>query len=73
MLRDVLKAAGAPDARHGGRAVKVFALDGYGAEIPMAEIDKYPILLAFKADGRWLGSAAAARPGWSIRASAIPS
>lgn len=48
-LSDVLKAAGAR-----GSKVKIFALDGYGAEIPMAEIEKYPVLLAVKADGRYL-------------------
>lgn len=50
LLADVLKAAGA-----NGQTVKVFALDGYGAEIAMAELRQYPVLLALKADGKYLG------------------
>lgn len=50
LLADVLKAAGAS-----GKTVKVYALDGYGAEIPLAELQQYGVLLALKADGRYLG------------------
>jgi hypothetical protein len=50
LLRDVLKAAGAS-----GKSVKVYAIDGYGAEIPVAEIEKFDVLLALKADGKYLG------------------
>jgi hypothetical protein len=50
LLGDVLAAAGAE-----GTVVKVTALDGYAAEIPMAEVSKYPIVLALKRDGRYLG------------------
>jgi hypothetical protein len=50
LLADVLTAAGAT-----GRTVKVYALDGYGAEIPMDELRQYPVLLALKADGKYLG------------------
>ncbi len=50
LLADVLKAAGA-----NGKTVKVYALDGYGAEIPVAELQQYGVLLALKADGRYLG------------------
>ncbi|PJI43822.1 molybdopterin-dependent oxidoreductase [Ferrovibrio sp.] len=50
LLADVLKAAGAT-----GKTIKVYALDGYGAEIPLAELQQYPVLLALKADGRYLG------------------
>src|SRR5690606_35702292 len=35
--------------------IRVFAMDNYGAEIPVAEIEKYQVLLALKANGRWLG------------------
>jgi len=50
LLADVLKAAGAT-----GQTIKVYALDGYGAEIPLAELRQYGVLLALKADGRYLG------------------
>lgn len=50
LLRDVIRAAGAK-----GQSIRVFAMDNYGAEIPVAEIEKYPVLLALKANGRWLG------------------
>lgn len=50
LLADVLKAAGAK-----GGSIRVFAIDGYGAEIPMTDLEKYPVLLALKANGRWLG------------------
>lgn len=50
LLRDVVKAAGAT-----GKTIRVFAMDNYGAEIPLAELEKYAVLLALKANGRWLG------------------
>lgn len=50
LLADVLKATGAT-----GQSIKVYALDGYGAEIPLSELRQYPVLLALKADGRYLG------------------
>lgn len=50
LLADVLKAAGAT-----GKTIKVYALDGYGAEIPVPELRQYGVLLALKADGRYLG------------------
>jgi hypothetical protein len=50
LLRDVLKAVGAT-----GRTVKVAALDGYNQDIPMSEIEQWPILLAVKQDGAYLG------------------
>lgn len=49
LLRDVLKAAGA-----GGSVVKVSALDGYTQEIPMRELEQWPIILAVKRDGAYL-------------------
>lgn len=50
LLADVVKAAGAT-----GKSIKVYALDGYAAEIPLAELQQYPVLLALKADGKYLG------------------
>lgn len=50
LLADVLRAAGAT-----GQTVKVYALDGYGAEIPVPELRQYGVLLALKADGKYLG------------------
>ena len=50
LLRDVVKAAGAK-----GQGIRVFAIDNYGAEIPLADTEKYDIVLALKANGRWLG------------------
>lgn len=50
LLKDVLAKAGAA-----GTKVRAFALDGYSAEIPMADVDKYPIVLAIKRDGQYLG------------------
>ena len=50
LLSDVLKAAGA-----NGSSMVVRALDGYAPEIPMADLEKYPVILALKADGRYLG------------------
>jgi len=50
LLSDVLDAAGAS-----GSVVRVQALDGYAAEIPMEEVRDYPILLAVKRDGQFLG------------------
>ena len=48
-LSDVLDAVGA-----NGATASVMAFDGYAAEIPLAELRKYPILLALKRDGRYL-------------------
>jgi hypothetical protein len=50
LLADVLKAAGAT-----GKSFKVYALDGYGAEIPLTDLQQYGVLLALKADGKYLG------------------
>ncbi|MCG8510209.1 MAG: hypothetical protein MI741_13355 [Rhodospirillales bacterium] len=50
LLQDVLAAAGAT-----GTVVRVQALDGYFAEIPMEEVRKFPILLAIKRDGSFIG------------------
>lgn len=50
LLRDVLTKAGAS-----GSTVRIQALDGYFAEIPMADVQRYPILLAVKRDGTFIG------------------
>jgi len=50
LLADVLAKAGAS-----GNVVRIQALDGYAAEIAMDEVRKYPIVLAIKQDGRYLG------------------
>ena len=50
LLRDVMKAAGAA-----GSSMRVFAIDNYGAEISLADTEKYGVILALKANGRWLG------------------
>lgn len=49
LLADVLKFAGAPESV---TAVEVFALNGYSAEIPIAEIEAWPVLLATQVDGQ---------------------
>ena len=50
LLRDVLAAVGAT-----GQTLRVFALDGYAADIPMIDILTYPIILALKRNGRYMG------------------
>lgn len=60
LLRDVLKAAGAH-----GRKLFVLALDGYAAEIPIDELKTYPVVLAVKRDGRWLGIGGRG-PAWVV-------
>jgi len=60
LLRDVLKAAGAT-----GTLATVYALDGYGAKLPLAELEQYPVVLALKADGRWLGLGGRG-PAWVV-------
>ncbi|MEM9278952.1 MAG: hypothetical protein AAGA76_10280 [Pseudomonadota bacterium] len=50
LLSDVLKAAGAT-----GETLIVRALDGYAPELPMADTEKYPVILALKVDGEYLG------------------
>jgi len=60
LLADVLAKAGAT-----GSVVRVQALDGYAAEIPMEEVKKYPIVLAIKRDGRFLGIGGRG-PAWVV-------
>lgn len=60
LLRDVLAAAGAQ-----GKKVFVQALDGYAAEIAIDELKAYPIILALKRDGHWLGLGGRG-PAWVV-------
>lgn len=60
LLADVLKAAGAT-----GKLVTVYALDGYGAKIPMSDLAAWPVVLGLKADGRWLGLGGRG-PAWVV-------
>lgn len=50
LLKDVLAAAGAT-----GETAKLLALDGYAVELPLAELEKFPVVLALKNNGEWLG------------------
>lgn len=50
LLRDVLRAVGAT-----GTTISVSALDGYTQEIPLTEIESWPVILAVKQDGAYLG------------------
>jgi len=49
-LKDVLAAAGAA-----GKNITVVALDGFGAEIPAADIESLDWVVGLKRDGRYLG------------------
>lgn len=60
LLADVLKAAGAS-----GDLATVYAPDGYGAKIPLADLKAYPVVLGLKADGRWLGIGGRG-PAWVV-------
>ena len=50
LLSDVLAAAGAD-----GDTVKLLAMDGYAVEVPLAELKEFPVVLALKNNGEWLG------------------
>ena len=50
LLSDVLRTSGAS-----GKTLIVRALDGYAPEIPTSEVYDYPVILALKADGKYLG------------------
>jgi hypothetical protein len=60
LLADVLKAAGAT-----GGVATVYALDGYGAKIPLSDLKAWPVVLGLKADGRWLGIGGRG-PAWVV-------
>jgi len=51
LFADLLKYAGAPDSV---TAIEVIALDGYAAEVPISEIQEWPVLLATQADGQYM-------------------
>lgn len=50
LLKDVLATAGAK-----GTTIIAKALDGYAPEIPMSDLEKYPVMLALKVNGKFLG------------------
>ena len=60
LLKDVLAAASVS----GGKLQPV-GLDGYAAEILYADLEKWPVILALKMNGRWL-SLGGAGPAWII-------
>lgn len=60
LLADVLKAAGAGDG-----SLRAVALDGYASDIPRADLDRYPVLLALKRDGKYLGLGGRG-PAWIV-------
>ena len=60
LLSDLLNSIGA-----NGNTVSVKALDGYTVEVPMADIKKYPVVLAIKANGKFLGIGGRG-PAWLI-------
>ena len=60
LLGDVLKAVGAT-----GQLATVYALDGYGAKIPLSDLVAWPVVLGLKADGHWLGLGGRG-PAWVV-------
>jgi hypothetical protein len=48
LLSDLLEVAGAPDTVS---EIRAFALDGYAAQIPVSEIESWPVLLATRSNG----------------------
>ena len=51
LMKDVLVAAGAQ-----GKLFRVLGIDGYRQEIPPADLATYPVILAIKMDGAYLGA-----------------
>jgi hypothetical protein len=60
LLADVLAAAGAR-----GISLRAVALDGYASDIPLADLEKYQVLLALKRDGKYLGIGGRG-PAWIV-------
>lgn len=60
LLADVLAAAGAA-----GSTLRAVALDGYASDIPLADLETYPVLLALKRDGKYLGLGGRG-PAWIV-------
>lgn len=60
LVRDILAAVGAT-----GDTLMVTALDGYTAELPVAEMNAYPVVLALKNNGKPL-SIGGHGPGWIV-------
>lgn len=50
LLSDLLRWAGG----EGARKIKLVALNNYSATVPIQEIRSYPVLVAFKADGKMM-------------------
>ena len=60
LLKDVLAAAGVT-----GGTLYPTAFDGYAAEIPWSDLERYPIILALKMDGRYMDIGGRG-PAWVI-------
>jgi hypothetical protein len=60
LLKDVLNAAGVANG-----VLRPIALDGYAIDIPYSDLEKWPVILALKMDGRWLPIGGAG-PTWVI-------
>ena len=60
LLKDVLDTAGAE-----GKVIAVKALDGYAPEIEMQDVEKYPVILALKVNGKYLGLGGRG-PAWVV-------
>jgi hypothetical protein len=60
LLRDVIEAVGG-----NGTIATVMALDGYAADIPMSDLTSWPVVLALKNNGEWLGIGGRG-PAWVV-------
>lgn len=60
LLADVLKKAGAT-----GATATPTAVDGYAADIAVADLEKWPVVLALRSDGEWLGLGGRG-PAWIV-------
>jgi hypothetical protein len=60
LLRDVLAQAGVASG-----SLHPLGLDGYSAEIPFADLNRYDVILALKMDGHWLGTGGLG-PAWIL-------
>jgi hypothetical protein len=60
LLRDVLEKVGAT-----GATATPTAIDGYAADIPIADATKWPIVFALKSNGEWLGLGGRG-PAWIV-------
>ena len=60
LLKDVLNAAGVASG-----VVRPVGLDGYAVDIPYSDLERWPVILALKMDGRWLPLGGTG-PAWVI-------